>query len=131
MSCSRFCVLRPFAAPCCSSKTPCARLKVQQCITLPPALFCHCRQQTKECTDDIKIFSRAIPFQHLGRETDVRVFIARTLEPGEVPPLTVPEVAAAWERKLQAAAAAQQPESIKAADRSAGPKVRVVAHSIG
>jgi hypothetical protein len=56
------------------------------------------------------VFSRAIPFEHLGRESDVRVFIARTLAPGEVPPLTVPEVAAAWERKLaegRAAAAAK------------------------
>lgn len=72
---------------------------LQQPHGLLSAKFVH-RQQGKECTDDIKVFSRAIPFEHLGRESDVRVFIARTLAPGEVPPLTVPEVAAAWERKL-------------------------------
>lgn len=37
----------------------------------------------------MKVFSRIIPFQHLGRETDARVFIARTLEPGEAAPFTV------------------------------------------
>lgn len=64
------------------------------------------RQQGKECTDDVKVFSRAIPFDQLGRERDVRVFIARSRKAGEVVQ-TVAERAAALERKKQAIATQQ------------------------
>jgi len=64
-----------------------------------------CRQLGKEVTDDLKVFSRIIPFQHLGREKDVRVFIARTLEPGEAAPFTVAMAAQQLEQQKAAAAA--------------------------
>lgn len=80
------------------------------------------RQQGKECTDDVKVFSRAIPFDQLGRERDVRVFIARTLEPGEVVQ-TVAERAAALERKQQAAVK-QQGLFVPAEGLGQGSKVR-------
>lgn len=65
-----------------------------------------CRQQGKEVTEDLKVFSRTIPFQYLGRETDVRVFIARTLNPGEAPPLTVAMATEVLLKKQAAAAKA-------------------------
>jgi hypothetical protein len=55
----------------------------------PPPPSAPCRHQGKQVKGDLKVFSRIIPFQHLGREKDTRVFIARTLKPGEAPPFTV------------------------------------------
>jgi hypothetical protein len=49
------------------------------------------------------VFVRAIPFEHLGREKDARVFIARTLEPGEAVASAV--VTASKQLKKQKAAA--------------------------
>lgn len=62
-------------------------------------------------TDDLKVFSRIIPFQHLGREKDARVFIARTLSPeedqGSAPgPFTVAMATEQLKRQQAAAAAA-------------------------
>jgi hypothetical protein len=51
----------------------------------------------------MKVFSRIIPFHHLGCEKDARVFIARTLEPGEPAPFTA---AMATEQLQQQKAAA-------------------------
>ncbi|WIA19521.1 hypothetical protein OEZ85_004130 [Tetradesmus obliquus] len=45
-------------------------------------------QQGKACSDDIKVFSRALPWEAVGQEKGVRVFIARALAPGEAPPAT-------------------------------------------
>jgi hypothetical protein len=53
------------------------------------------------------VFSRAIPFKHLGSERDVRVFIARSLGPGEAGPVTVAMTAEAMQRQKAVAAAAK------------------------
>jgi len=68
-------------------------------------------------TGDLKVFSRTIPFQYLGRETDVRVFIARTLNPGETPPLTVTMATEVLLKKQAAAAAAKAAAEVGAYGR--------------
>lgn len=55
---------------------------------VPLPVSAHCRQQGKACSDDIKVFSRALPWEAVGQEKGVRVFIARALAPGEAPPAT-------------------------------------------
>jgi hypothetical protein len=68
-------------------------------------LYCLCllnvtRLATK-ATDEIKVFSRNVPWEALGREKDVRVFVARTLNPGEVPPPPASLAAALLARKAE------------------------------
>jgi hypothetical protein len=77
-------------------------------------VLCTCRQQGKACSDDIKVFSRALPWEHIGQERGVRVFIARALAPGEVPPPT-PAAAAAAAAKLQAGKWTKQQQESEAA----------------
>jgi hypothetical protein len=65
------------------------------------------RKQGKDFTGHIKVLNRAIPFEHLGREKDARVFIARTLEPGEAAPCAVVVPASKHQKQKQKAAAIQ------------------------
>jgi hypothetical protein len=77
------------------------------------------RQQGKACSDDIKVFSRALPWEHVGEERGVRLLIARTLAPGEVPPPTPAAVAAAAAAAAKGQAgkrAAKQQQSDASAD---------------
>ena len=65
-----------------------------------PLLLPAPRLATK-ATDEIKVFSRSVPWEALGREKDVRVFVARTLNPGEVPPPPASLAAALLARKAE------------------------------
>jgi hypothetical protein len=49
------------------------------------------------------VFNRNIPFEHLAREKDARVFIARTLEPGEAAPWAVAPASKQLEKQRAAA----------------------------
>ena len=81
---------------CWCSATSVARPKCPSCFLLFPAP----RLATK-ATDEIKVFSRSVPWEALGREKDVRVFVARTLNPGEVPPPPASLAAALLARKAE------------------------------
>jgi hypothetical protein len=84
-----------------------------------------CRQQGKAISDDIKVFSRALPWDHIGEERGVRVLIARTLAPGELPPPAAAAAATGAAAKNQAgkgsAKQQQQVGSVAAAAEQQGP----------